>query len=282
MTMNTTAVMLARPKRAVPVSLVAGGVILGFVAVIAALAGVLSPASPTTQDLLAALQSPSAAHPFGTDALGRDIFSRVLHGAQYELSVIVPTVLIVVVVGVPIGIVAAYRRGFVDRLVSLVSDSVLSFPAMVLAIVLVAVIGNGYLSIVVTIALTQLPQMVRYARGFTSSVAGADYITASRASGARTTLTLIRHVVPNIAGSVFVVASLFASEVLLIVAALGFLGIGVQPPTPEWGTMLSEGRQDFMASPQVMLFPGLAIAVMILGFNLLGDGLRDLVDKRNA
>lgn len=272
---------LLRWVRRLPPALIGGALLVLIVALAALLAPVLSPYSPTEQDLLTALQPPSLEHLFGTDALGRDIFTRVVFGARYEFSVIIPTVLLVTLIGVPIGMLAAYRRGSVERAISLVSDSVLSFPAMVLAIVLVAVVGNGYLSIVMTIALTQIPQMVRYSRGFSAVAVGADFMTASRASGTPSVRSVIKHVVPNITGSVVVVASLFASEVLLIVAALGFLGIGVQPPTPEWGTMLSEGRQDFMYSPQVMVFPGMAIAIMILGFNLLGDGLRDLVDTRN-
>lgn len=272
---------LLRWVRRLPPALIGGALIVLIVALVAILAPVLSPYSPTEQDLLMALQPPSLVHLFGTDALGRDIFTRVVFGARYEFSVIIPTVLLVTLIGVPIGMLAAYRGGSVERAISLVSDSVLAFPAMVLAIVLVAVLGNGYLSIVLTVALTQIPQMVRYSRGFSAVAVGADFMTASRASGTPAVRSVIKHVVPNITGSVVVVASLFASEVLLIIAALGFLGIGAQPPTPEWGTMLSEGRQDFMYSPQVMVFPGMAIAVMIMGFNLLGDGLRDLVDTRN-
>lgn len=272
---------LLRWVRRLPPALIGGALIVLIVALVAILAPVLSPYSPTEQDLLMALQPPSLEHLFGTDALGRDIFTRVVFGARYEFSVIIPTVLLVTLIGVPIGMLAAYRGGSVERAISLVSDSVLAFPAMVLAIVLVAVVGNGYLSIVLTVALTQIPQMVRYSRGFSAVAVGADFMTASRASGTPAVRSVIKHVVPNITGSVVVVASLFASEVLLIIAALGFLGIGAQPPSPEWGTMLSEGRQDFMYSPQVMVFPGMAIAVMIMGFNLLGDGLRDLVDTRN-
>lgn len=270
-----------RRVRALPTTLLVGLVIVAAVLVVCAAAPLLAPYPPTELHLLDALQGPSLAHPFGTDALGRDLLSRVVYGARYELSVIVPVIALVTVIGVPLGMVAGYRRGWTDRSISFVSDSVLTFPAMVLAVVLVAIFGSGYLSLVVTITITQVPQMVRYARGFTGGVAAAEFLLAAKASGTRAVGTLARHVLPNIAGSVVVVASLFASEALLVITALGFLGIGVQPPTPEWGTMLSEGRQDFTTSPQVMLFPGLAIAVLILGFNLLGDGLRDAVDKRN-
>ncbi len=273
----------ARAKLGMPgrIGLALGLFIIGMFAPMAVLAPILAPHSPTAQDLLAALQGPSPAHWFGTDALGRDIFSRVLYGARYELVLVVPSVLLAVLGALPLGLLAGYRGGWADRVITSVSDSVLTFPSMVLAIVMVAVLGNGVLPLTLTIVTTQSPQMVRYIRGFTKPVASADFITASRGTGSRERVVLARHVLPNILGSLMVILSLFASEALLIIAALGFLGIGVPPPAPEWGTMLSEGRADFQASPHVMIFPGMVIALLVLGFNLLGDALRDLLDKRN-
>ena len=256
------------------------GIIVFFV-LLAILAPLIAPYSATTQDLLAALQPPSPAHLFGTDSLGLDILSRIMFGASFEMIVVIPAVTASILLALPTGLLAGYRGGWVDRLISSISDSVLTFPAMVLAIVLVAVLGSGILPLMLAIVVTQTPQMVRYIRGFTSQVRSADYIVASRASGSRQLVVLVRHVLPNILGPIMVILSLFASEALLIIAALGFLGIGVQPPAPEWGTMLSEGRSDFQAAPHVMVFPGLVIALLILGFNLLGDGLRDVLDKRN-
>jgi peptide/nickel transport system permease protein len=193
---------------------------------------------------------------------------------------VLPSVLAALAVALPFGLLSGYHGGWVDRVVSTLSDSVLTFPSLVLAIVLVAVLGTGTWPLVVTLVVTQAPQMVRYVRGFTRQVASTQYILASRAAGSRVGAILLHHVLRNILGPILVVLSLFASEALLVIAALGFLGIGVQPPTPEWGTMLSEGRADFVAHPHVMIFPGLAIAVLILGFNLLGDGLRDRLDRR--
>jgi len=261
--------------------LVTGTVIFVAFLLTAVFAPLLSPYTSTAQDLLLALQPPSRAHPFGTDVLGRDILSRIIYGARFETIVVIPSVSVAILLALPAGLVAGYRGGWVDRVITSISDSVLTFPAMVLAIVLVAVLGSGFVPLVLTIVATQTPQMIRYVRGFTRAVASADYITASRASGSGLLAILGRHVLPNILGPTMVILSLFASEALLIIAALGFLGIGVQPPAPEWGTMLSEGRADFQSSPHVMIFPGLVIAVLILGFNLLGDGLRDALDKRN-
>lgn len=261
--------------------LVTGTVIFVAFLLTAVFAPLLSPYTSTAQDLLLALQPPSRAHPLGTDVLGRDILSRIIYGARFETIVVIPSVSVAILLALPAGLVAGYRGGWVDRVITSISDSVLTFPAMVLAIVLVAVLGSGFVPLVLTIVATQTPQMIRYVRGFTRAVASADYITASRASGSGLLAILGRHVLPNILGPTMVILSLFASEALLIIAALGFLGIGVQPPAPEWGTMLSEGRADFQSSPHVMIFPGLVIAVLILGFNLLGDGLRDALDKRN-
>lgn len=262
-------------------SLAIGLGIVAFFLLVSFFASLISPYDPTSQDLLNNLKTPSAAHLFGTDALGRDILSRVIHGTSFELIVVIPAVTIGILIALPAGLLAGYRGGWIDRLISWVSDSVLTFPAMVLAIVLVAVFGSGFFTLILAIVVTQSPQMMRYIRGFTVQIKSADYIMAARASGSRLGSILFRHVLRNILGPIMVILSLFASEALLIIAALGFLGIGAQPPAPEWGTMLSEGRVDFLAAPHVMIFPGLAIALLILGFNLLGDGLRDLLDKRN-
>lgn len=262
-------------------SLSIGFGIVVFFLLVSIFAPLIAPYASTAQDLLASLQAPSATHLFGTDALGRDILSRVIYGTGFELIVVIPAVTIGIFLALPAGLLAGYRGGWIDRIISWVSDSVLTFPAMVLAIVLVAVFGSSFFTLILAIVVTQAPQMVRYIRGFTVQVRSADYVMAARASGSKASSILVRHVLPNILGPIMVILSLFASEALLIIAALGFLGIGAQPPAPEWGTMLSEGRIDFLAAPHVMIFPGIAIALLILGFNLLGDGLRDLLDKRN-
>jgi ABC-type dipeptide/oligopeptide/nickel transport system permease subunit len=263
-----------------PAALVVGAVIVIGVGLLALLAPWISPADPNTQDLLGNLAGPSGAHLLGTDALGRDIAARILYGARFEIGIVLPSVLAALAVALPFGLLSGYHGRWVDRVISTLSDSVLTFPSLVIAIVLVAVLGTGTWPLVVTLVVTQAPQMVRYVRGFTRQVTSTQYILASRAVGSRVSAILLHHVLRNILGPILVILSLFASEALLVIAALGFLGIGVQPPTPEWGTMLSEGRADFVEHPHVMIFPGLAIAVLILGFNLLGDGLRDRLDQR--
>jgi peptide/nickel transport system permease protein len=263
-----------------PTALVVGAVIVAVFALLALLAPWISPTDPNKQNLLSALAGPSGQHWLGTDALGRDLASRIIHGARFDLAIVVPSVLGAFALALPFGLLSGYHGRLTDRVISTVSDSVLTFPSLVIAIVLVAVLGPGTWPLMVTLVVTQAPQMVRYIRGFTRQVAGAQYVLASRASGSSVVSILVQHVLRNVLGSILVVLSLFASEALLVIAALGFLGVGVQPPTPEWGTMLSEGRADFIEHPHVMIFPGLAIAVLILGFNLLGDGLRDRLDQR--
>ncbi len=274
-----------RPKRPfslgkVPGGLVVGGVIVATVLFVAITAPLIAPADPSAQSLSNVLQAPSAKHPFGTDALGRDILSRILYGARYELGLVIPPVLIALSIALPLGMAAGYLGGWTDRIVTFLTDTMLTLPSLVLAIIMVAVLGNGTLPLVVTLVVTQAPPMVRYVRGFTNQVSAAQFILAARSSGSSVPSILARHVARNILGPVLVIVSLFASEAVLVIAALGFLGIGVQPPAAEWGTMLSEGRIDFLAAPHVMVFPGLAIALLILGFNLLGDGLRDRLDTR--
>lgn len=253
---------------------------MALFALLAIFADLLPVKDPNNQDLSSALQGPSVGNFFGTDALGRDVLARVVHGSAVELQVVIPAVLMSLLIALPAGMLAGYRGGWFDRSIGWISDSVLTFPAMVLAIVFVAIFGSGIPTLILAIVTTQSPQMVRYVRGFTNQVKSSDFVMAARASGSGVTSILLHHIVPNILGPIMVIVSLFASEALLIIAALGFLGIGVQPPAPEWGTMLSEGRVDFLYAPHVMLFPGGAIALLILGFNLLGDGLRDYLDKR--
>lgn len=257
-----------------------GSIIVATFSFLALFADLLPVKDPNNQDLASALRGPTLDSLFGTDALGRDVLARVVHGSAVELQVVIPAVLLSLLIALPAGMLAGYRGGWFDRSIAWISDSVLTFPAMVLAIVFVAIFGSGIPTLILAIVTTQAPQIVRYVRGFTNQVKSADYVMAARASGSGVTSILVNHIVPNILGPIMVIVSLFASEALLIIAALGFLGIGVQPPAPEWGTMLSEGRIDFLYAPHVMLFPGGAIALLILGFNLLGDGLRDYLDKR--
>lgn len=266
------------PARLRPLGLIIGIVLIGLVGLMGLFAPWLAPTGPFVQDLLDTLGAPSTAHPLGTDGLGRDIASRIMYGANYELKIVLPAVVAALLIALPFGLLAGYRGRWVDRVISIISDSVLTFPSLVIAIVLVGVLGSGFWPLVLTLTVTQAPQMVRYIRGFTLQVSSTQYILASRAAGSTTVAIFRLHVLRNIIGPVAVITSLLASEALLLIAALGFLGIGVQPPNPEWGTMLSDGRTDFTQHPGVMIFPGLAIALLIMGFNLVGDGLRDRLD----
>lgn len=236
--------------------------------------------SPEDQDLSSALQPPSWRHWFGTDELGRDIFSRVLHASRIDLMISVGGVILAFLLALPFGLAAGYYGGRIDRWISTVSESILTFPSIVLAIIIVSMIGTGKTGLIITIMITQAPQIVRYLRGFVFQIREMEYIMAAKAAGSRTSYIMVRHVLRNIMGSCTVILSLLASEAVLVAAALGFLGLGVQPPDPEWGTMLSRSRSYFMETPHLMFFPGLAIAMLILGFNLLGDGLRDYLDSK--
>lgn len=253
--------------------------VLGFV-ILAVFADFVSPYSPEYQDTADALSGPSVGHLLGTDELGRDIFSRVVFGARVDLTIAITSILAAYLLALPFGLSAGYFGGKVDTTISSVSDSILTFPTLVLGILLVTVLGGGITGLVLVIAATKAPQLIRYIRGFVTEIRNLEYIEAARAMGASHRRVLMVEVFRNIAGPSMVVASLMASQALLIASALGFLGLGVQPPTPEWGTMLSRGRDYYAQAPHMMLFPGSAIATLILGFNLIGDSLRDLLDVK--
>ncbi|MEN8113930.1 MAG: ABC transporter permease [Actinomycetota bacterium] len=268
-------------RAARPTMLKVGLGILGVFLILAVFAPWVAPSDPNSQNLSNSLATPSSEHWFGTDALGRDILSRVVFGARAAILLVIPAVLVALLVALPFGLLSGYRGGWTDRSMSVVAEALLTFPSIVLAIILVAVLGTGSFPLLVALVVTQVPQTFRYVRGFTSQTASAEYVLASRASGSATGFTVSRHILPNIAGPLVVITSLLASEAFLMIAALGFLGIGVQPPTAEWGTMLNEARADFTLHPHVMVFPGLAIATLILAFNILGDALRDKLDVRS-
>lgn len=234
------------------------------------------------EDLMNALKAPGAGYLFGTDELGRNLMGRVLHASRVDLMIAVCGVSLAYLLALPFGLCAGYLGGKVDRVISVVSESILTFPSMVLSIFVVTIFGSSFLGLVLTIAVTQAPQLIRYIRGFVMQVRNLEYIEAARASGSTTCFILTRHIMRNITGNTAVVLSLLASEAILVASALGFLGLGVQPPTPELGTMLSRGRMYFGMAPHLMIFPGLFIAALILGFNLLGDGIRNRLDSRRS
>lgn len=258
-----------------------GGAIV-LVAVLAALAGPLvSGVDPSVQQLPLRLEGPSAAHWFGLDELGRDIFARILTGARISLLVGLVVVSVSAVIGIALGAIAGYFGGRIDEAISRVIDILLAFPGLLLAIALVAVLGPSLTNVVLALALIGWVGYARLVRGQVLRAREFEFVLAARALGATTTRILVRHVIPTTLPAVTVQATLGMGGAILAEAALSFLGLGVQPPTPSWGTMLNGGRLHLLDAPHLTVFPGLAIAVLVLGFNFLGDGLRDALDPVN-
>jgi peptide/nickel transport system permease protein len=257
------------------------GLVTVLVMIVASLAApLIAPQNPSAQDLAGRLAPPSAAHWFGTDELGRDLFSRVLYGGRITLGMVVAVVLLVAPVGLAVGSVAGYLGGFADRVMMRVTDVFLAFPRLVLALAFVAALKPGITSAIIAIALTAWPPYARLARADTLTVRGTDYIAAVRLTGATTARIVLRHVVPLCLTSVIVRVTLDMSGIILTAAGLGFLGMGAQPPTPEWGTMIAASRAFILDQWWVPTIPGIAILAASLAFNLLGDGLRDVLDPK--
>ncbi|RST48354.1 ABC transporter permease subunit [Variovorax sp. DXTD-1] len=225
-------------------------------------------------------QGGSASYLLGTDAIGRDILSRLMYGARLSLSIGVAVVALSVVVGVVLGLVAGFFRGVLEIAIMRMMDIVLTMPSLLMAIVIVAILGPGLINAMVAVAIVVLPHYVRITRAAVIAEISRDYVTAARVSGAGTLRLMFREVLPNCAAPLIVQASLGISTAILDAAALGFIGLGAQPPSPEWGTMLADAREFVLRAWWVVTFPGLAILAAVLAFNLLGDGLRDALDPK--
>jgi ABC-type dipeptide/oligopeptide/nickel transport system permease subunit len=266
--------------------LVAGAALVGALAAGAGLAPLLAPHDPLAIADAAtpvALQAPSARHPLGTDALGRDILARVLHGGRVSLAVGVGVELVVAVLGGAIGLLAGYHGGVLDAALMRLTDVVMAFPSLVLAIGLIAVFeAPGLGNVVVVLVLLGWTTVARVVRGAALTLKSRDYVQAAHALGARDRTILVRHILPNALGPLLVVATLGVGGNMVAEAGLSFLGLGAQPPTISWGAMLADGQSDLMSAPWVAVFPGLALLLAVLGVNLLGDGLRDLLDPRTG
>jgi peptide/nickel transport system permease protein len=257
------------------------GAAIVLVAVVAALlAPWVVPYDPASQQLPLRLERPSVHHPFGLDELGRDIFSRVLAGARISLLVGITVVGISTLVGVFLGAIAGYFGGWIDDLISRGIDVLLAFPGILLAIALVAVLGPSLTNVVLALSVIGWVGYARLVRGQVLRAREFEFVQAARALGASTARILVRHILPTAMPAVMVQASLGMAGAILAEAALSFLGLGVQPPTPSWGTMLNGGRLHLLDAPHLTIFPGAAIAVLVLGFNFLGDGLRDAIDPK--
>jgi peptide/nickel transport system permease protein len=249
--------------------------------VVAAIVGPsLLPVDPSYQEMPLRLAGPTWAHPFGLDELGRDILARVLAGARISFVVAVVVVGVSAVVGTVLGAVAGYFGGVVDDVISRLIDILLAFPGLLLAIGLVAVLGPSLGHVLLALTVIGWVGYARLVRGQVLRARELEFVQAARALGATTTRVLLRHVVPTVIPVVVVQATLGMAGAIIGEAALSFLGLGVQPPTPSWGTMLSGGRAHLLDAPHLTLFPGLAIAALVLGFNFVGDGLRDLADPK--
>jgi peptide/nickel transport system permease protein len=254
-------------------------VILGFFA-LAIAAPLLTPYGEDAIDLAASLKAPSFAHWFGTDALGRDILSRCLFGARISLTIGLISVGIGTVLGLPVGAVSGFAGGQLDRLLMRGVDILMAFPPILLAIIVISIAGPGLSNAMIAIGVAQMPVYARLMRASTLKTREELYVEAARASGAPELMVLARHVVPNSLTPVIVQGTLSLASAILSAAYLGFLGLGAQPPTPEWGTMLSKGRDFLQSAPWASIFPGLFIMFSVLGFNLFGDGLSNALDPK--
>ena len=252
-------------------------ILLALVA-IAVFAPLIAPHDPDTIDASRILAPPDLAHPFGSDALGRDVLSRVIYAYRVSLGVAVGSTLLAFLVGVPLGLYAGYHGGWVDTAIMRPIDMVLALPALLLAVALIAIIGPGSNIALLAIAVIYMPILARVVRSSTLVVTGQTYIEAARARGTPSRKIITRHVLPNAVGPAIVQATILMGFALQIEASLSFLGLGAQPPTPSLGVMLADGRDVLTQAPWVEIFPGLAIAITVLAFNFFGDGLRTRLD----
>lgn len=259
----------------------AGVIITSLVAFAAIFGPLLIPHDPYEQDLMLRLQRPSLEHWMGTDQLGRDLLSRIVLGARITLLVSLGAIMLAALVGMLLGAFAALTSGFVDTLVMRTMDVLLALPGVLLAIAVVAALGPSLINVMIAIAVSAVPEFARLANGSTLSVREEDFVLAAYASGANDRRLLLYHVLPNIVSPIFVQFSLRVATTVLTVAGLSFLGLGAQPPTPEWGRMLSEAQTYLRAAPYVAVFPGVVILITVMGINMLGDGLRDAFDPRS-
>jgi ABC-type dipeptide/oligopeptide/nickel transport system permease subunit len=260
-------------------ALFGGFILLGYIFT-ALFAPLLFSGNPAAPNLIMSLEGPSAQHLLGTDELGRSILGRIIWGSRVSLMIALGVVAVGLLVGVPFGLISGYYGGKVDFGIQRITDMMLAFPGFLLALGLVAVLGVGLKNTVVSIGISMVPIYIRLVRGCVLTVREQVYVEAARAVGTRDYKIILKHILPNVMVPITVQTSLGMGNAILFAAGLGFLGIGVQPPTPEWGAMLGSGRAYLFNAPHVATFPGIAIFLSVLSFNLLGDGLRDALDPR--
>ena len=259
---------------------VLGAVILLFFLLVALFGPMFCTQDPLAQDLVHKYQQPSSEHWFGTDNLGRDTFTRMVYGARVSLSISFAGVMSGCLVGVLLGVCAGFFGGWVDTLVSRLIDILLAFPSLLLAITVVAILGSGTENTAIAIAIFSIPSIARMVRGIVMSHKDAEYIQACRVMGASNARMIFTHIIPNAISQIIVNITLNLGTAILTASSLSFLGLGVQPPAPEWGAMLSTGRDVIRAYPLAVLIPGIAITLVVMSFSLVGDGLRDALDPK--
>ena len=270
---------VSRLVRRSPAGVIGLAIVVAMI-LIAAIGPQFAPYPPDAPDYAHARQGPSASHLGGTDDFGRDIFSRVLYGARISMTVGFLGVVIGLIPGAVLGLTAGYYGRWFDELVMRVIDVLLAFPGILLAIAMVAVLGPGLSNIVIAIGFFGIPVYTRLVRGATLQAKEQVYVEAVRAQGAASRRILFRHILPNIVAPIIVISTLQIAAAILTESALSFLGLGAPPPTPEWGAILTNAKDDLATLPYMALFPGAALVITVLGFNLLGDGLRDILDPR--
>lgn len=272
------AVRPARSRRGRRLFLHIGIALIAAFVVLAIFGPAIAPYDPYSQDLLALLDPPSAAHWLGTDQVGRDILSRLIVGTRTTLAIALASIAVAGVLGAALGLVAGYFGGLVDRAATALIDLMLTVPSIVLAIAIVAAVGASATGLTVAVTVSFVPPLARLVRGRVLELREEDYVSAARTIGMSRTRILVRHVLPNALTVIVIELSLLAGQAVLIASALGFLGLGVQPPHPEWGAMLGSAREFLGVAPHLVIAPGVAISLLVFGFNMLGDGLRDWFD----
>ncbi|WP_100009747.1 nickel transporter permease [Lentibacillus sediminis] len=259
---------------------VLGGLLILFFIIVSLVGPHLVPYDYDTQDVVNKLAPPSSEHWFGTDHFGRDIFSRIIHGMGITLGTGFAAVALGATVGVLFGIISGYYGGKIDTVIMRLMDILLAFPGILLALAIVSILGGSIINVIIAVAISSIPVFARIVRGSTLSVKKLEYIDAQKALGASDSRILFKHILPNVSSPIIVQATLSIAIAIISASGLSFLGLGAQPPSPEWGAMLSAGRNYLYSAPHVALFPGLAIVAVVLAFNVLGDGLRDALDPK--
>ncbi|TCR63050.1 ABC transporter permease [Bosea sp. BK604] len=257
---------------------VTGLVLIVLFCLMAVFADLLAPYDPLKQNIMAMSRGPSSVNWLGTDRFGRDILSRVIHGAQPSLALGITAPLLAGVLGTAIGMLAGYFGGWIDRVIGRLSDVLMAFPSLLIGIMIAAALGPGFTNLVVAIAFAFLPRFIRVARASTMAIRAEPYIDAAIASGQGPIRILLRHVLPNISGPLVVVATLWVATAIRIEASLSFLGLGTQPPAPSWGNIIRDGLTEMLVTPWPVLAAGLAITICVLAFNMVGDAIRDALD----